>query len=101
MTSERNKIVWVALNAKMLGKTSERDNLKHFSYFSKKVGYCISCKFSTSETICKKYQSLVFGEKRREKNIINLSSAELAYKVINVNKHTQWENEGIFYLRNL
>ena len=55
------------------GKISADDILK---YFSLKTGFDISCKLSPMETICMKCQILLTGKKK--KNIINLSSAELA-----------------------
>ena len=63
---------------------SADDLLKYFSYFSQKTGFDISCKLSLIETICMKYQILFYGENK--KNIINLSSAELAQRVIKVNE---------------
>ena len=61
-------------------KFSADDNVKYFSYFSQKTGFDISCKLS--ETICMKYQTLFSGKKK--KNITNLSSAELAKRVVKI-----------------
>ena len=73
--------------------------LKYFSYFSQKTGFDISCKLSPffqktgydilcklspKETICMKCQILFSG--KNKKNIINLSSAENAQRVVKV-KH--------------
>ena len=58
-------------------KFSAEDNLKYFSYSSKKTGLDISCKLSLMETICMKCQILFFG-----KNITNLSSADTAKRIL-------------------
>ena len=47
-----------------------------FLIFSQKTGFDISCKLSR--------QSLFPGEKKKEINIINLLSAELAQRVVKV-----------------
>ena len=52
---------------------------KYFSYFYQKTGFDISCKLSPLETICMKCQILFAW-----KNIINLSSAELAQRVVKI-----------------
>ena len=65
-----------------LGKNSADNILKYFSYFYQKTGFDISCKLSPVETICMKCQSL-FSEKDK-KNVINLSSAESAQRVVKV-----------------
>ena len=57
--------------------------LKYFSYFSQKTEFDISCKLSSSETICMKCQ-ILFCEKIK-KNVISLSSAELVWRVVKVN----------------
>ena len=66
-------LLMLSTHAKMF---SADDILKCFSYFSQKTGFDISCKLSLIETICMKYQILFYG--KNKKNIINLSSAELA-----------------------
>ena len=66
-------------------KISADDILKYFSYFSQKIDFDISCKLSLKETICMKYQSLLSG--KNKKNIISLSSAELAHRLIKVKEH--------------
>ena len=63
-------------------KFSADNILKHFSNFSQNTGFDISCKLSLMETICMKCQ-ILFSEKNK-KNIINLSSAELAKRVVMV-----------------
>ena len=55
-----------------------------FFFFPKKIGSGISCKLSPEETICKKFKNL-FSEKNK-KNIINLTSAELAQRVVMIKK---------------
>ena len=59
-----------------LAKNFSRQHIDFFSYFPQKTGYDISCKLSPIETISMVYQNLFSGENK--KNIINLSSAELA-----------------------
>ena len=62
-----------------MGKKYNRRQFIFFSYFFFQiVGFHISRKLSPLKTICMKSQSL-FSEKKR-KNIISLSSAELAKK---------------------
>ena len=56
--------------------------LKYFSQFSLKSGFDISCKLSPMETICMKCQILFSG--KNKKNVINLSSVELAKTVVKV-----------------
>ena len=51
-------------------------------FYSQKKCFDISCKLSPEETICLKCQSLFSGEIK--KNIVNLSSAELAQRVVKV-----------------
>ena len=53
-----------------------------FSYFSQETGFDISCKLPPLETICMKYQILFSGKDK--KNIVSLSSAELAQRVVMV-----------------
>ena len=61
-------------------KFSAEDNLKYFSYSSKKTGLDISCKLSLMETICMKCQILFFW--KNKKNITNLSSADTAKRIL-------------------
>ena len=61
-----------------LGKFSADAILIYF-YFSQKTGFDILCKLSPLETICMKCHILFPG-----KNIINLSSTELAQRVVMV-----------------
>ena len=49
---------------------------------SLKRGFDISCKLSVMETICMKSQILFSGENKQ--NIVNLSSAELAQRLIKI-----------------
>ena len=58
--------------------------LKYFSYFPQETDFDISCKLSPMETICTKCQIMFTGENK--KNIINLSSAELAHRAVKVKK---------------
>ena len=73
---------WVKLIIALWVKFSADDILKYFSYFSQKTGYDISSKLSPKETICLKCQILFSG--KNKKNIINLSSAENAQRVVKV-----------------
>ena len=57
--------------------------MKYFSYVSQKIGFSILCKLAPEETVCMKCQSLFSG--KNKKNIISLSSAEYAKKVVMVN----------------
>ena len=52
-------------------------------YFPQKTDFDISCKLSPMETVCMKCQSLFSGGKKE--NIIFLSSAEFAKRVVMVN----------------
>ena len=47
-------------------KISADNNLK---YFSKKIGFDISCKLSPQETICMKCQSLFSGKNKKNINL--------------------------------
>ena len=74
----------VTLILSTLGKTfSRRHSEIFFLFFLKKIGFDISCKLSPKETICMTCQSLFSGKDK--KNIINLSSAESAQRVVKVN----------------
>ena len=64
------------LKLSTLGKFSADDILKYFSYFSKAIGFNISCRFSTV--------SVPIFKEKEEKNIINFSAAELAQRVIKI-----------------
>ena len=64
--------------------------LKYFSYFSQKTGFDISCKLSPIKTICMKCQILFSGKNKKN---INLSSAELAKRVVKV-KCEPYNNAG-------
>ena len=63
-----------------------------FSYVSQKTEFDISCKLSPVETICMKCQILSSGKNKKIGD--NLSSAELAQRVVNVkpvsNKQTHY-----------
>ena len=65
-----------------LDKIFSRQPAGDMLIFSQKTGFDISCKLSPLETICMKCQ-IVFSGKIR-KNITNLSSAELAQRVVKV-----------------
>ena len=71
---------YVALMLSTLGKNFSRQ-FKIFSYFSQKTGFGISCKVSPLETLCMICQ-IMFSEKNKKN--INLSSAELAQRVVKV-----------------
>ena len=60
-------------------KISADNILKYFSYFSQETGFVMSYKL---ETVCMKCQILLSGENK--KNIIKLSSAHLAQRVVKV-----------------
>ena len=71
------------LTLSTLGKIFSRQHFEiFFSYFFQKTGFDISCKLSPEETICMKCQILFTG--KNKKNIINLSSAENAQRVVKV-----------------
>ena len=72
----------ILLTLSTLGKIFSRRHIDWFSYFSQKTGFDISCKLSQLETICMKCQILFSG--KNKKNITNLSSAELAKRVVKV-----------------
>ena len=55
--------------------------VRYFSYFAQKTGFDISYKLSSLETIFTKYQNWFSGKSK--KNIINLSPAEFAQRVVN------------------
>ena len=55
-----NKTGRLLKSTSMLGKNFSI--LKYFSYFSQKIGFDISCKLSSKETVCMKFQSLITGE---------------------------------------
>ena len=75
-------VISTLINTALWVKFSADDILKYFSYFPQKTGYDISCKLSPKETICMKCQ-ILFSEKNK-KNIINLSSAKNAQRVVKV-----------------
>ena len=53
-----------------------------FSYFAQITGFVIPCKLSPMETICMECQILFSVKINR--NIVNLSSAKLAQRVVKV-----------------
>ena len=61
--------------------------LKYFSYFAQKTGFDSSYNLSPMETICRTCQNLFSG--KNKKNISNLSSAELAQRVVEVKSAKQ------------
>ena len=66
-----------------LGKIISRRHFEiFFSDFSQKTVFDTSCKLSPLETICMKCRILFSG--KNKKNITNLSSAELAQRVVKV-----------------
>ena len=54
----------------------------HFSYFSQKTGFDISCKLSPLETICRKYQNLFSG--KNKKNISKCRLLKLLPRMLSV-----------------
>ena len=74
----------ILLTLSTLGKI---DNIfKYISYFPQKTGFDISCKLSSMETLCMKYQILFSGNNKT--NIINLASDEFAHRMLNTNRHS-------------
>ena len=67
------------LTLSTLGKVT---NWWYFFVFFSETGVDISCKLSPIETVCMKFQILFSG--KNKKNIISLSSAELAHRVVKV-----------------
>ena len=85
----------MALRLALWVNFSADDILKYFSYFSQKTGYDISCKLSPKETICMKCRILFSG--KNKKNIINLSSAENAQRVVKVKLNACFLEYGHYY----
>ena len=52
-------------------------------FLNRKISFDISCKLSPKEIICMEYQSLFSGTIK--KNIVSLSFAELAHRLVKVN----------------
>ena len=63
----------------LLLKFSADDILKYFSFLLQKIGFNITCKL---ETVCIKCQILISG--KNKKNIVSLSTADYALKVVKV-----------------
>ena len=81
-----------------LGKISADHIFKYFfSYFSQETGFGNSCKLSPMEKNCMKCQ-ILFYEKSK-KNIIGLSSAELAQRVVKVNNNVEWGSDLSFEIK--
>ena len=72
------------LTLSTLGKIFSRRHIGVFFFSSQKTGFDISCKLSPVETICMKCQVLFSG--KNNKNITNLSSAELFVRVVKLKK---------------
>ena len=79
----------------MLGKIFSRQHFKiYFSYFSQKTCYFMQivstfhAKMSPFEKVCMKFLNLFC---RKKKSIINLLSAELAQREVEVNISSLWE----------
>ena len=70
-------IIKYSLMLSMLGKISADDSWKYFSYFSKKNGFDIRRQFSWN------VKANFLGKMRK---LVNLSSANLAQRVIKINK---------------
>ena len=62
------RTVWSGpgLTLSILGTNFSRRNFHFFSYFFQKIGFDISCKLVSKETICMKYQSLLSEKKLRK-----------------------------------
>ena len=75
----------------MLGKIFSRQHFKiYFSYFSQKTCYfmqTVSTFHAKIEKVCMKFQNLFC---RKKKSIINLLSAELAQREVEVNISSLW-----------
>ena len=87
------------LTLSMLGKTFRQHTEIFFSYSSQKTGFGAPCKLSLMKSSCMK--CLILGKKY----IINLSSAELAQRVVMDNSNTprlysQWLNSMIYSATN-
>ena len=65
----------------MLIKISADDILKYFSYFSQKIGFGSSCNMSYGDNLHEMPKSIFWENK---KNIVSLSSAEFAQRVVMV-----------------
>ena len=65
----------------MLSMMSKHFSRQHLTFFFQGTGFDISCKLPPEETICMKYQ-ILFSEKNKKQNIINLSSAELGQRML-------------------
>ena len=70
----------------MLGKKSADDIMNWFySYVFQKIGFDIICKLSPQENLHEMSDPIFWGKKNK-KNIISLSSAEFAQRVVKVKK---------------
>ena len=70
--------LFTILTLSTLGKISEDDISKLFSYFFQKTGFDISCKLYPMVTICICEIEFSSKKKKKNKNITSLSSAEYA-----------------------
>ena len=89
-------VVIGALTLSTLGKIFSRWHIDFFYYFSKKTGFDISSKLSSVATICLKCEVLLSG--KNKKYITNLSSAELAQRVVKdtgLQIEKKNDNEGV------
>ena len=91
LSSSFHSLTW-NLCFSTLGKIFSRWYFSYFSYFSQKTGFDILCKLSPIKTICMKCQILFSGENK--KTIINLSSAELAQRMVKVKNWSWHQHQG-------
>ena len=64
-------------------RIQQKLNWWHFSYFSKKTGFDISCKLSPVETICMKCQNLFSGKTKQ--NILKCCLLGILPRLLSVN----------------
>ena len=67
-----------------MDKFSKQQTNDIFSYFSQKTGFDISCKLSPNGDNLHEISNPVFWGKKEKKYIINLSTVELARRVVKV-----------------
>ena len=84
--------------------SSSRLHFENIFFFPQKTGFDISCKLFPKKTICMKCQSLFSGWNM--KNVINLSSAPLAQKVVKIKMvhswdHYYWKNKEPYFGKNV
>ena len=60
------------LNAQHVGRVSADDILEYLSYFPHKIGFDITCKLSSKETICMKFQVPFSGNNKKNTSACRL-----------------------------